>query len=105
MKKDIGSVSEPLEQVLTKARYVLSSSETGWSNEQRLEIEALITDIEQLRDVVSISSRCLLFAALILSPVVIFTITTARLLLLLMLLLLLLLLLTITAITTTVLFC
>ena len=47
---------------MTQARRVLSSSETGWSSEERREIETLINDIEQLRDVVcTAGSRCLLF--------------------------------------------
>jgi len=37
---------------LTQARHIVSSSETDWSDEQRREIETLINDIEQLRDVV-----------------------------------------------------
>ena len=65
--EDIGSVSEPMEQALTQARHVLSSSETDWSNEQRHEIETLINDIEQLRDVVFIASSYLVFTALFLS--------------------------------------
>jgi len=50
--EDFGSVSEPLEQALTQARHMLSCSETDWSSEQRHEIETLVNDIEQLRDVV-----------------------------------------------------
>ena len=52
---------------MTHARHVLSSSETDWSNEQRHEIETLINDIEQLRDVVFIASSYLVFTALFLS--------------------------------------
>ena len=57
--EDLGSVSEPLEQVFTKARRVLSSRETELNDEQRQEIETLVNDIEQLRDLVCICSSCL----------------------------------------------
>jgi len=64
--EDLGSVSEPLDQVLTQARHVLSSSETDWSSEQRHEIETLVNDIEQLHDLVFICSSCLIFTDLFL---------------------------------------
>jgi len=37
---------------VTQARHILSSDETDWSSEQLREIETLVTDVEQLRDVV-----------------------------------------------------
>jgi len=37
-----------------QARHVLSNDETDWSSEQKHEIETLINDIEQLRDVVCV---------------------------------------------------
>ena len=45
---------------MTQAQCLLSSDESDWSSEQQLEIETLITDIEQLRDLVCITGSCYL---------------------------------------------
>jgi len=56
--EDIGSISEPLERAVKQARHELSSDETDWSSEQQHEIETLINDIEQLRDLVCNVCSC-----------------------------------------------
>jgi len=53
--EDISAVSEPLERALTQARCVTGGGEADWSREQRRDIETLVNDVEQLRDVVNIA--------------------------------------------------